>query len=193
MKLNKDYWENRYQTKATQWDIGYISTPLQTYIDQLTDKNLSILIPGAGNGYEAEYLLNKGFKNVYVVDIAETPLQNIQKRVKKIRSEQLICIDFFDLDLKFDLVLEQTFFCALAPEYRKSYARKMHELLTPEGKIAGLLFAFPLTGDGPPFGGSEKEYRTVFSPYFKIKTLETCFNSVKPRLGNELFFIFEKK
>ncbi|MEM9982653.1 MAG: SAM-dependent methyltransferase, partial [Bacteroidota bacterium] len=65
MKLNENYWESRYQHQQTGWDIGYISTPLKTYVDQLTEKNIRILIPGGGNGYEAAYLLEKGFPHVY--------------------------------------------------------------------------------------------------------------------------------
>ena len=75
-----NYWEERYQKGETGWDAGSITTPLKEYIDQLTDKNLKILIPGAGNGYEFDYLIENGFQNVYVVDIAETPLENIKKR-----------------------------------------------------------------------------------------------------------------
>ncbi|ETN95164.1 methyltransferase domain-containing protein [Zhouia amylolytica] len=193
MELNKEYWENRYLTKETQWDLGEISTPVKNYIDQLTNKNLKILIPGAGNSYEAEYLYQKGFKNVYVIDIASTPLANLSKRIKSFPGEQLIHKDFFDLHLKFDLIIEQTFFCALDPDLRLDYARKTYELLNPNGKIAGLLFNFPLTNQGPPFGGNKTAYEKTFDPYFNIKTLEKCYNSIKPRQGNELFFIFEKK
>lgn len=91
------------------------------------------------------------------------------------------------------MIIEQTFFCALNPSLRNKYAKKMNELLHPKGKIIGLLFQFPLTEDGPPFGGSENEYVKLFSNNFKIKTLETAYNSIKPREGRELFFIFEKK
>ena len=52
----KNYWTNRYSKAKTGWDIGYPSTPLKTYFDQLENKDLRILIPGAGNAYEAEYL-----------------------------------------------------------------------------------------------------------------------------------------
>ena len=76
-----NYWEERYQKGETGWDAGKITTPIKEYIDQLTNKNLKILIPGAGNGYEFDYLIEKGFKNVYVIDIAETPLENIKKRL----------------------------------------------------------------------------------------------------------------
>jgi hypothetical protein len=191
--LNKNYWENRYKSNSTGWDVGYITSPLQQYIEQLADKNLKILIPGAGNGYEFEYLYNQGFKNSFVADIAGEPLENIKHRIPKIAENHLIYGDFFEIEDKFDLVLEQTFFCALNPELRKKYAEKMYSILNPGAKLAGLFFQFPLTEDGPPFGGSREEYIEIFSPLFTIKTLETAYNSIKPREGRELFFIFEKK
>ena len=54
--LTKSFWEDKYVNFETGWDIGYISTPIKSYIDKLKNKEISILIPGAGNAYEAEYL-----------------------------------------------------------------------------------------------------------------------------------------
>ena len=192
MELNSNYWENRYQKNQIGWDAGKITTPLKEYIDQLTNKNLKILIPGAGNGYEFDYLIQKGFKNSYVVDLAPTPLKNIEHRNPDFK-DNLIQSNFFELDQKFDLILEQTFFCALSPNLRSNYVLKMLELLNPGGKIAGLLFNFPLTEEGPPFGGSVEEYKSLFSGAFKLKILEKAYNSIKPRANKELFFIFDKK
>lgn len=191
--LNEPYWENRYKNKDTKWDIGYVSTPLKTYFDQLTNKSLKILIPGGGNSYEAEYLHNNGFTEVYVVDVSETALQNFKKRVPTFSSEKLLHQDFFKLEETFDLIIEQTFFCALNPSLRDEYVSKMHQLLKPKGKLVGLLFNFPLTEDGPPFGGSETEYKKRFSPFFKIKIMETAHNSIPERKGNELFVMLQKK
>lgn len=192
-RLNKTFWEKRYRENKTGWDIGYISTPIKTYIDQLSNKDLKILIPGGGNSYEAEYLWKKGFKNVYVVDIVNQPLINFKQRLPKFPDKQLINTDFFKLDDSFDLIIEQTFFCALQPTLRQKYAAKINELLKESGKIAGLLFDFELTDDGPPFGGCKTEYLTLFTSIFNIKTLERSYNSIKPREDKELFFIFEKK
>lgn len=191
-KIDKSYWENKYKSKTTGWDIGEISTPLKTYIDQLENKQISILIPGAGNAYEAEYLWANGFTNVTIIDLTGHPLINFKQRVPDFPEEQLKCIDFFNFNGSFDLILEQTFFCALHPKLRKQYVSKMYELLSPKGKLAGLLFNFPLTKEGPPFGGSESEYLSLFSPNFKIKALNKSYNSIKPRENRELFFIFEK-
>ena len=191
-KMDKKYWENRYQKQETGWDAGAITTPLKEYIDQLKNKELKILIPGAGNGYEFDYLVTNGFKNVTVIDIAEQPIINLKKRNPKF-IENFIQADFFDLSEKFDLIVEQTFFCALDPKQRHNYVTKMHSILNENGKMAGLLFDFPLTEVGPPFGGSKEEYLSLFSDTFIIKKLEKAYNSIKPRKDKELFFIFEKK
>ncbi|MEH6658502.1 methyltransferase domain-containing protein [Leeuwenhoekiella marinoflava] len=190
--LNKEYWENRYQNKKTGWNIGHISTPLKTYVDQLTDKSLNILIPGAGFGYEAQYLINDGFKDVTVIDFSTSALNRLQESLPQIPTSHFIEGNFFDHNGSYDLIIEQTFFCALQPELRADYAKKCSELLSLKGKLIGLLFDFPLTEEGPPFGGSFREYQQLFSEYFRIKTLERCYNSIKPRDGKELFFIFEK-
>jgi methyl halide transferase len=191
--LNKEYWENRYNSDDFPWDAGSITTPLKEYFDQIQDKSIRILIPGCGNSYEFEYLIHNGFQNVFVLDYAPTPVQNLKNRLPESYHNNIILQDFFEHTLTYDLIVEQTFFCALSPELRPRYIQKMHSLLSEKGKVAGLLFQFPLTEVGPPFGGSKKEYEDSFSPLFHIHTLETAHNSIKPRQGNELFFIFTKK
>ena len=172
MTLNKDYWEERYREQSLGWDIGDISPPLKAYIDQLTDKDQKILIPGAGYGYEAIYLFQNGFKNTFVLDIARQPLDDISRRCVGFPKDQLIEKDFFEAEIgKFDLIIEQTFFCALDLGLRAKYAQRMHEILNDGGKLAGLFFDFPLTEQGPPFGGSKLEYQSLFEPLFRIRTL----------------------
>jgi thiopurine S-methyltransferase len=193
IELNKDFWTARYRENATGWDVGEITQPLKDYFDQLKNKDISILIPGAGNAHEAEYLFNNGFTNVVVMDISEEPLLNIQKRIPAFPKEHLVLGDFFEHANTYDLIVEQTFFCALNPSLRKAYAKKMHETLNPNGKLVGLLFNDVLNDDKPPFGGNKKEYVLYFEPYFTFKVFDPCYNSIKPREGRELFVIFEKK
>jgi len=80
-KLDKSFWDARYLNNEIGWDLGEISIPLKEYIDQLADKSIRILIPGAGNSHEAEYLHNQGFKNVIVADISPTAINNFKNRV----------------------------------------------------------------------------------------------------------------
>ncbi len=192
MDLDESFWTEKYRTGYTGWDIGYVSTPIKEYIDQLTDKNIKILIPGAGNAYEAEYLHKQGFKAVSVVDISKIPLQNIAERIPTFPKENLLHKNFFDLEGDFDLIIEQTFFCALSPKLREAYTRKMYELLKPNGKLVGLLFNIPLNNDCPPFGGNKEEYELLFQDKFNIGVMEIAYNSIPPRAGNELFIILER-
>ncbi|MEM6963446.1 MAG: SAM-dependent methyltransferase [Bacteroidota bacterium] len=193
----KDFWSLRYEENRTGWDIGYPSTPIKTYIDQIENKEIKILIPGAGNAYEAEYLFHQGYKNVDVVDIASAPLEGLQKRVSDFPKSQMIQVNFFEHEGQYDLILEQTFFCSFPPnkENRKLYAKTMHSLLAKNGKLVGVWFDFPLSGDmvKRPFGGDRAEYLTYLSPYFDVQIFEKCYNSIPPRAGTELFGIFQKK
>ena len=192
-KFDAQYWTDKYATNQLGWDMGSVSPPIRAYVDQLDSKDLSILIPGAGNSYEAEYLHTQGFSNVDVLDISPAPLENLLSRIPDFPKEHLIEADFFDWNKTYDLILEQTFFCALEPRLRNAYAKKMNELLKPAGKLVGLFFDFPLTEAGPPFGGSYQEYLDTFEKWFEIRVLERCYNSIQPRSGKELFLIFEKK
>jgi SAM-dependent methyltransferase len=193
-ELNKDYWNNRYLQQQTGWDIGSVAPPLKEYIDQLIDKNISILIPGCGNAYEAAYLLQQGFKNVTLVDIAPAATAAVEDKLSTYINNglQIITGDFFDLKTTYDLILEQTFFCALDPTLRSAYVEKMVSLLNPDGKIVGLLFNRHFEG-GPPFGGSKLEYQELFTPQFNIQMMDTAYNSIGPRAGTELFVKMTKK
>ncbi len=188
-----NYWNQRYVNKETGWDIGYPSTPIKEYIDQLTDKTIDILVPGGGNSYEAEYIYKQGFSNVVVIDIASIPLQNIQSRVPDFPAKQLINADFFDHKGSYDLIIEQTFFCALDPALRKNWMIQMYQLLKSNGKVVGLMFDKTFSTEGPPYGGSEVEYRQLFKDTFDIDTMTTAYNSIPSRAGTELFVKLSKK
>lgn len=185
--MSEKYWTERYQNCNTPWDMGTASPPLTAYCQRLTHKDTKILIPGAGNAWEAEWLHHNGFTNVWVIDISMEPLLNLKKRLSGFPDHHLIHGDFFDLKEKFELVIEQTFFCALQPDQRPDYVKKMSDILIKGGKLAGVFFDFPLSEQGPPFGGDSEEYEDLFSEYFKIHKMERCYNSIKPRSSNELF------
>ena len=193
MKLTEEYWNNCYQNNDTRWDLGKISTPIEAYFNQLNNKELPILIPGGGNSHEAEYVFRKGFKNVFVVDISPFAIANIKNRVPNFPSNQLFNIDFFKLTDTYDLIVEQTFFCAIDKNLRSAYAKKMADLLNLEGKLVGLLFDAPLNEDHPPYGGTIKEYIGYFNPYFEIEIMGSCYNSIEPRSGREVWIKMIKK
>ena len=193
MNLDKDFWNNRYLTSDTPWDIGSISTPLKNYIDKITDKDIKILIPGAGKAHEATYLHEQGFSNVFVCDWAEEAFDLLRETCPSFPKKNILITDFFELTGHYDLIIEQTFFCALLPSSRQKYVAKANQLLKASGRLTGLLFASHFSRPGPPFGGTKSEYIKLFSPYFEVLEMDMAPNSISPRQGNELFFRIIKK
>ena len=191
--LDQNFWNQRWETQQTGWDIGYASTPLVSFMDSYLDKDAKILIPGCGNAHEAAYLLEQGFKNVTLIDIAPLAIENVRKRFKENPHIEIILGDFFEHVGQYDLMLEQTFFCALEPKLRTQYANKASSLLNKNGRIVGVLFGKEFEKEGPPFGGSKEEYVSIFKMAFEIERMDLCYNSIQARKGTELFINLRRK
>lgn len=191
-ELDANYWDSRYKDQKTGWDLGQASPPLMAYIDQLDDKSIDILIPGAGYAHDAWTIFSNGFHNTYVCDWSREALDHFHEKYPTFPESQLICSDFFKINQSFDLVLEQTFFCALEPVERPKYAKKMASIIRDGGKLVGIFFNIEFEKEGPPFGGNISEYISIFQDHFKIKSFEDCYNSVGPRLHTEAFAILIK-
>ncbi|RYY14739.1 MAG: hypothetical protein EOO04_29740 [Chitinophagaceae bacterium] len=56
-ELDKNYWEERYKSNETGWDIGHASPALIDYCMKIADKKISILVPGCGYGHEVVELV----------------------------------------------------------------------------------------------------------------------------------------
>ena len=191
--LGQSYWDKQYESNSTGWDLGEVSPPIKTYIDQLTNKNLSILIPGCGNTYEADYLLQQNFTNVTVIDIAPTLVEKLETKYAANSNINIILGDFFAHEGQYDLIIEQTFFCALNPFLRESYVKKTSDLLAPKGKLMGVLFDRTFEKEGPPFGGNQEEYKKMFESNFYFIHFMPCYNSYHKRANTELFVLLKKK
>lgn len=191
--LDQSFWDTQWEQQKIGWDLGSVSPAIAAYMDQYADKAAAILIPGCGNAHEAAYLVEQNFTNITLIDISPTAVKLLQQKFKNAAEITIICEDFFQHQGKYDLIIEQTFFCAIAPDRRNAYADKTASLLNPGGKIIGLLFDRIFTQTGPPFGGTVSEYLSIFQPHFEIKKMEACANSVVPRAGTEVFINMIKK
>lgn len=188
------YWDQRWHTAQTQWDMGAAAPVLMEYVKQIENKkNIAILIPGCGNAYEAEALLKLGFDNVTIIDISATLVAQLKEKYKDLPDLNIVAGDVFEHQGTYDLILEQTFFCAIDPTLRSAYSKKIHELLKPNGHLVGVLFNREFEHEGPPFGGHVEEYKDYFGMLFEIKKMEPCYNSIAPRAGSEVFINLVKK
>lgn len=187
------YWDQRWQTAETGWDIGYAAPAIMEFMQTVTDKGITILIPGCGNAYEAEALVQAGFKHITLLDISETLVQQLSAKYGDSGAIKIIRGDFFEHEEQYDLIIEQTFFCALNPALRQAYAAKAASLLKENGQIIGLLFNRIFQQEGPPYGGTTPEYEKYFGTLFEINKMEDCYNSIPPRKGSEVFINLKKK
>ncbi|NPA68931.1 MAG: methyltransferase [Chlorobi bacterium] len=192
-EINASYWNNLYRKNNLGWDIGYVSPPLKKYFDQLTNKKLKILIPGGGNGYEADYLYKKGFLQTFYLDYSDEAVKSFRKLHPGFPAENIIQEDFFKHKNKYDLIIELAFFTSIIPDNREKLANKIYDLLNPNGKYVGLFFNHEFKLDKPPYGAMKETYLELIKDKFTVKTFEIAYNSIKPRAGRELFFIFKKK
>ena len=182
---NEAYWSSRYKNQQTGWDIGDPSGPLIHLFEKIEDKNLKILIPGCGNAYAADYLFQKGFRNVSIMDVSIEPLNVFRERNNDFPEHHILHENFFNHKGQYDLIIEQTFFCAIDPEMRQDYVKKCHELLKEKGKLIGVLFDREFIG-GPPFGGNKRDYLKLFKSHFSEVLIHKCDHSIKPRMGFEV-------
>jgi methyl halide transferase len=191
-KFSAEYWNRHYLENKAVWDIGYVSPPIKTYIDQLTDKSICILVPGAGNAYEVEYLYHQGFPNTYLLDFSEKSIENFLKRCPDFPQDHIFKEDYFDHVGSYDLIIEQTFFSSFPPEQRDRVTKQIYCLLNKGGKYVGIIFNHHFPFEGPPFGGTPTEYESLFRKWLSIDTMETATNSIKPRFGREIFVKLRK-
>ncbi len=187
MALDQEYWDERWRSDQTGWDIDGVSPAIQQYIDKELSPKMSILVPGCGSAHEAEYMISKGFDDIHLLDISPTACDKLRSSFDP-EKVTVHCGDFFELEGEYDAILEQTFFCALDPTLRTKYVEKMSQILKPKGTLFGLLFDTFFEKEGPPFGGSQEEYVALFSKYFDDVNMQASQDSIAPRAGSEVFF-----
>jgi methyl halide transferase len=192
-KLDLQYWDNKYKNSETPWDIGYPSHAIISYFQNKRLEGRKILIPGAGNAYEAKWLFQNSAASITVLDISPTVINDLRLETLSY-GNRFKCIqgDFFKFEGTYDYIVEHTFFCALTPSKRNKYVKKMTELMSKRGILCGLLFNRIFEQKGPPYGGTISEYNELFSRYFLEVSIKETNLSIPPRMGTEVFIEMKK-
>ncbi|KAI9928457.1 hypothetical protein MW887_002502 [Aspergillus wentii] len=166
------------------WDRGKPSPALIDLIEERSDlfhptaesgNRKKALVPGCGKGYDVVMLALHGF-DVYGLEVSETGVSvakeyarnelihpqeyNFGSSAQRQDRGEVVFIqgDFFksdwDAGIKFDLIYDYTFLCAIHPTMRPQWASRMADLLAPTGQLVCL--EFPMWKDpklpGPPWG-----------------------------------------
>ncbi|KAH7344897.1 S-adenosyl-L-methionine-dependent methyltransferase [Rhizoctonia solani] len=161
-------WDAAWQEGATPWDAGMPQPPLRQVFETNIWSDIGIpksgraLVPGCGRGYDAIYLASQGY-SVVGADLSATAISEAQKYLSSQPGAENIQVEYQVLDYfkssllteePFDLVYDYTFFCAIPPELRVHWGRRMTEIIKPGGYLIALMYPIDpgrARNDGPPF------------------------------------------
>ena len=170
-----DGWNRRYVEGTDRWTLDapprvIAELAAGELLDLSTDPR-RVLIPGAGTGADAEGWARAGHE-VVALDWAELAVEAMKARREATglsftpRREDIFALPD-DLRGTFDVVWEQTCFCAIYPERRSEYVASMHGALREGGEVVGLFWHHSMEG-GPPFDITPDEVRAQFGDRFEL-------------------------
>lgn len=191
-----EFWENIYDNDDTGWDLG---GPTPVFEELAKSPEIipgSMIVIGAGRGYDARSFAAKGFE-VVAVDFAQQAVEEMHRLSDPDVPLTILQADIFDLPKEFlhqfDYVLEYTCYCAIDPSRRDAYGEVIGDLLKPGGRYIALAFPIGFYPGGPPFAVSVEELVNQLTKNdMELISREISDATVKPRKGREELLIMKK-
>ena len=177
---NKQHWENVFSTKSpneVSWTQVYPKTSMD-YLEALQlPKTANIIDVGGGDSNLVDALLEKGYKNIWVLDISVTALEKAKKRLgDKAKNIHWIVSDIteFETNIKFDFWHDRAVFHFLTDETSISkYVEIVSNAVSANGNF--LLGTFSKDGALKCSGLEIKQYSEVSMK----ETFSDSFEAVK--------------
>jgi len=188
-QLSPDYWNGLYLKGEMGWDLGEVSPPfVALHRSGRIAPPCRVVVPGCGAGWEVAWLAREGYQ-VTGLDFAPEALAHTRARLKASGvTADLVRADMLappkELWGRFDVLLEQTCFCAVDPSRRDDYVTGAWRLLAPGGRLLGLFYASGVA-DGPPFHTDPDEVPRRFGNYFDVRSMQLTPHSHERRRGRE--------
>ncbi len=195
-EYKREDWQRHYDENDLGWDLGQVA-PAFVWLWQEGKLPLGkVLVPGCGRGHEVVFFAENGF-DVTGVDFSKGAVTHLENILKDRNLEgQILHQDFFSLDDShdsfYDLVIEQTFFCAISPRQRQDYVLNIKRLLKPGGMLAGLFYHTDKEG-GPPHNTTREDIEQHFADSFEILELGKTSLSAEQRKDKEWLGILKKR
>ena len=188
-------WQRHYDENDLGWDLGQVAPPFVKLWEEGKLPLGKVLVPGCGRGHEVQFFAENGFA-VTAIDFSAGAVTYLKNVLKERNLEgRVLHQDFFSLDDThdgvYDLVIEQTFFCAISPRQRQDYVLKVSRMLKPGGMLVGLFYHTDKQG-GPPYNTTREDIETHFSENFEIQELDKTSLSSEQRKGKEWLGILKK-
>ncbi len=194
MENNKSHWESVFATKSpneVSWTQKYPKTAMN-YLEILNlPKTSNIIDVGGGDSNLVDALLEKGYQNIWVLDISEFALERVKKRLgDKADLVNWIISDVteFQPEIKFDFWYDRAVFHFLVEkESINKYIALVNNAVADNGNF--LLGTFSENGPHKCSGLEIKQYsenamKQTFKEAFKVvrcftENHTTPFNTVQ--------------
>lgn len=149
---NKEHWENVFTTKGPN-DVSWFQEYPKTAIDYLESLNLpkssNIIDIGGGDSNLVDALLEKGYSNIWVLDISNAALEKAKIRLgEKAAMVHWIVSDItkFNTDVQFDFWYDRAVFHFLT---EKDKIEKYVSIVSDAVKEGGNFFLGTFSENGP--------------------------------------------
>lgn len=198
----KNHWENVYETKNSNevsWTQEIPETSLELIQNAAADKTSKIIDIGGGDGTLIDFLLERGFESLSILDISSKVLQKAKKRLgSKAEHVQFITSDIreFETEATYEIWHDRATFHFLTEENDiKKYVDIVKNAVSHTMIIGAFSFEGPQKCSGLPIVQYDAErLQNVFLEDFElIRSFKqnhiTPFNTVQ----NFIFCQFKKK
>ncbi|XP_011085055.1 probable thiol methyltransferase 2 isoform X1 [Sesamum indicum] len=161
-------WDKCWQQGLTPWDLG-CPAPVLVHLNNTGSLPKGrALVPGCGSGYDVVAIASAE-RHVVGVDLSDNAIKRateLSSRSPNAEHFTFLKTDFFTWcpTQLFDLIFDYTFFCAIEPGLRSQWARKISDLLKPDGELITLMFPVDDHEGGPPYKVSVADYEEVLHP-----------------------------
>ena len=195
-EYNREDWQGHYETNDLGWDLGQVAPPFVKLWEEGKLPAGNVLVPGCGRGHEVVFLAENGF-DVTAIDFSRGAVTYLERALEernlngRVLHQDFFCMENYH-DGIYDLVLEQTFFCAISPRKRQDYVQSVTRLLKPRGMLVGLFYQTDKEG-GPPYNTTREDIERNFAKNFEIQELDKTSLSHEQRKDKEWLGILKKK
>lgn len=193
---SREFWEARYRTNKTGWDMG---EPTPAFVDLLQSRTFEpgkTLVLGCGKGYDAVLFAQHGF-TVTAIDFSPAAIAATRELAQgKGVAIELVEEDLFDYSLgvieEFDYIVEYVTFCAIDPMRRAEFASAVSSMLKHNGELFALFFPLENRPGGPPYAVAMDEVVRLFGRTLELVSIEPPARSFPSRKGKEMMTVWRK-
>jgi 2-polyprenyl-3-methyl-5-hydroxy-6-metoxy-1,4-benzoquinol methylase len=190
-------WNELYEARSVEtmpWFYPDLDPDLAKALDRRGIASGRALDLGTGPGTQAIALAKRGL-DVTATDLSAAAIAYAVRRA----SGEDARVRFLQDDIlasrlegAFDVIFDRGCFHVLDPDKRSDYARRLHALVSPNGRVFLKTFSAKQPGTQGPYRFTEADLRAVFEPLFTIaEVTETLYQGTLDPMPFALFCVLE--